>query len=357
MPEPTNAENEKAANAPKRDSAAAQASALQQAQAADRLIAQAMFSRPAEASAQADLLQQQAQGSASVPAAASGKPSQEVEAVPLEPSEPKPLQVRERGAAPQQRECIDDAAIKKMMKASEPTFMEKYGSCLVTFVLIAINVVVFVVEMILSGFSASISGKTLYNMGAMYAPGIGSAADLYRFVTPMFLHVDVMHLLFNMAALYSAGVLLEYLLGRWNFLLLYFIAGITGNVVSYAADIVTGSYAISAGASTSIFGLFVAIALLGVLSKRNRSYLMNYSKGMLSVIAINIVYTLLMPSVSLSGHLGGAIGGLIGMFIVPSKNLRVPAVVRVIVGVLWVVVAAAFMTASFTGFWPLSFLK
>ncbi len=55
-----------------------------------------------------------------------------------------------------------------------------------------------------------------------------------------------------MAALYSAGVLLEYLLGRWNFLLLYFIGGITGNVVSYLADIVMGTYGVSAGASTSI---------------------------------------------------------------------------------------------------------
>ncbi len=56
---------------------------------------------------------------------------------------------------------------------------------------------------------------------------------------------------------------------------------------------------------------------------------------MLSVIGLNIAYTLLMPSVSLSGHLGGALGGLIGMFMVPSKNLRVPTAVRVVVSVLW----------------------
>ena len=101
------------------------------------------------------------------------------------------------------------------------------------------------------------------------------------------------------------------------------------------ADILMGTYAVSAGASTSIFGLFVAIALLGVLSKKNRAFLSQYSKGMLSVIGLNIVYTLLMPSVSLSGHLGGALGGLIAMFMVPSKNLRVPAAVRVVVSLLW----------------------
>ena len=51
---------------------------------------------------------------------------------------------------------------------------------------------------------------------------------------------------------------------------------------------------------------------------------------------MNIVYTLLMPSVSLSGHLGGALGGLIAMFMVPAKNLRVPTAVRVVVSVLWI---------------------
>ncbi len=239
-----------------------------------------------------------------------------------------------------QQGYIDDEALKRMMKAAEPTFMEKYGSCLVTFVLIAINVVVFAVEAVMAGFTIDIDARTLYQMGAMYAPAVQGIGDVYRFVTPMFLHVDLMHLLFNMAALYSAGVLLEYLLGRWNYLLLYFVAGISGNALSFLTDSLTGSYAVSAGASTSIFGLFVAIALLGVLSKRNREFLAQYSKGMLSVIGINIAFTLLVPSVSLSGHLGGAVGGLIAMFMVPSKNLRVPTPVRIIVALAWIAALA-----------------
>lgn len=202
-----------------------------------------------------------------------------------------------------QKDYIDDARLKKMMKETQPSFMERYGSCLVTFVLIAINVVVFGIEVVLNGFNPDISSLVLFDMGAMFAPAIQGQGDLYRFVTPMFLHVDVMHLLFNMAALYSAG------------------------------------------ASTSIFGLFVAIALLGVLSKKNRAFLSQYSKGMLSVIGLNIAYTLLMPSVSLSGHLGGALGGLIGMFMVPSKNLRVPAAVRAVVSVLWL------CSLVYLGFW------
>ncbi len=236
-------------------------------------------------------------------------------------------------------QSLDDDAIKRMMKGSTPSFFDRYGSCAVTFVLIAINVAVFLIEAVMAGFSPSIDSYTLFDMGAMFAPAVQSAADLYRFVTPMFLHVDIMHLLFNMAALYSVGVMLEGFLGRWNFLLLYFIGGITGNLVSFMVDTVTGSLVVSAGASTSIFGLFVAAAMLGLLSrgpKGQRAALLQYSRGFLGVIVINIVYTLAMPSVSISGHLGGAIGGLIAMFIIPSRNLRVANVVRVVVAAAWV---------------------
>ena len=53
--------------------------------------------------------------------------------------------------------------------------------------------------MLRSGFSTSISTLVLFDMGAMYAPAILSPFDWYRFIAPMFLHVDLMHLLFNMA--------------------------------------------------------------------------------------------------------------------------------------------------------------
>ena len=120
----------------------------------------------------------------------------------------------------------------------------------------------FALEAVLSGMRIDISTRTLVDMGAMYAPLVQSPADLYRFVTPMFLHMDLMHLGFNMVALYSVGEVLERTLGKGSYLALYFIAGITGNAVSYAADVLLGGgSAVSAGASTSVFGLFVAVAL------------------------------------------------------------------------------------------------
>ena len=64
-----------------------------------------------------------------------------------------------------QKDYIDDARLKKMMKETQPSFMERYGSCLVTFVLIAINVVVFGIEVVLNGFNPDISSLVLFDMG------------------------------------------------------------------------------------------------------------------------------------------------------------------------------------------------
>lgn len=244
------------------------------------------------------------------------------------------------GGAPQ-RAVIDDAQLRRMMDENTPGFFARNKPRAVTLALIAINVAVFIVEAVLSGFRVDISTTVLIVMGAMFPPAMQSAADLYRLITPMFLHMDLMHLLFNMVALYSVGEVLEQVLGKRNYLLLYFIAGITGNAASYVAAVeFSGGMAVSAGASTSVFGLFLAVALLGLLHKGNRSFFAQFSRGMLSVIAINVVYTLLVPGVSVSGHLGGAVGGALAMFMVPAANLRVPNAVRAVVALAWLAALA-----------------
>ena len=115
------------------------------------------------------------------------------------------------------------------------------------------------------------------------------------------------------------------------------------------ADVLAGGMpTVSAGASTSVFALFVAVALLGVLHKGNRHVFAQYSKSMLAIIGINVVYTFLVPGISVSGHLGGALGGLIAMLMIPARNLRVPNGVRVVVAVLWIA-AMAWVVAGALG--------
>ena len=245
-----------------------------------------------------------------------------------------------------QRPVVDDEQLRRMMSSNRPDFLQRNRFRLVTLALIAVNVLVFATEVLLSGMRFEVPTPVLVEMGAMYAPLV-QAGELFRLFTPMFLHMDLMHLAFNMVALYSVGEVLERVLGRGNFLLLYFVGGITGNAVSYAADVLLGGGpTVSAGASTSVFGLFGAVALLGVLHQGNRRMFAEYSKGMLGIIGVNVAYTLLVPSISVSGHLGGALGGLVAMFMIPAKNLRVPNAVRIVVAVAWVAALLLLMASS-----------
>ena len=73
---------------------------------------------------------------------------------------------------------------------------------------------------------------------------------------------------------------------------------------------------------------------------------------MIGIIVVNIVYTLIVPGISISGHLGGALGGLIAMFMLPAKNLRVARGVRIVVAVLWVAALVWLIGALVFGVFP-----
>jgi len=243
----------------------------------------------------------------------------------------------------QPKKVIDDAELKRRLNDGKPSLIESNKHHVVTIGLIIINLVIFAFEIMATGFNASlaaglsVSTQVLVDMGAMYVPAIESLGDLYRFITPMFLHVNAMHIAFNMVALFSIGGMLERVLGKANYLLLYFIGGITGNAMSYIADsFFMEGFSVSAGASTSVFGLFLAAALLGLLYNGDRRRFKQFSTSMLSIIAINVAITFFVPNISISGHLGGALGGLIAMFMIPSKNLKVHPAIRVLVAILWV---------------------
>ena len=211
---------------------------------------------------------------------------------------------------------------------------------MVTLALIALNVLAFAAEVLFSGMRFDIPTMVLVNMGAMYAPLV-QAGEVWRLVTPMFLHMDVMHL---PSTWWRFSAWARCWSACWDAATSCFCTSLAALRAMRCRSRPTccwgGGPTVSAGASTSVFGLFVAVALLGVLHKGNRRMFAEYSKGMLGIIGVNVVYTLLVPSISVSGHLGGALGGLVAMFMVPAKNLCVPNAVRAVVAVLWVAALA-----------------
>ncbi len=183
----------------------------------------------------------------------------------------------------------------------------------ISYILIGINIAVFIALIIYQkSFSINISSHTLIKFGAKVNYLIADG-EYYRLVTPMFLHVDIYHLVFNCIALNALGPDIEVFFGKTKFIIIYFISGIAG-----VAGSLVFNDSISAGASGAIFGLVGANLYLLILNPQ--IYKKIYGKSMIMLLAINIIYGIITPSIDNSAHLFGAIGGHLAGWILGVKN-------------------------------------
>ena len=170
----------------------------------------------------------------------------------------------------------------------------------VTYFMIASCVLVYLIQM---ATRTPGGGDLLSNWGAKVNSAI-IAGQYWRLITPMWLHGSLLHIAFNMYALYIFGANLERPYGHGRFLALYMVSGFAGNVISFMM-----SSRASLGSSTAIFGL---IAAQGVFLYQNRKLIRN-AQGMLintlTIAGINLVLGL-SPGIDNWGHLGGLLGGL-----------------------------------------------
>jgi hypothetical protein len=222
-------------------------------------------------------------------------------------------------------ECVHGAA------ASTPRIKTPIGAPVaekptVTYVLIGINVVAFLL-MLVSGID-----ETATQWG-MFPPSIAIDNEWWRLITSAFLHGGWLHIAFNMYVLYSLGPSLERLLGHSRYLVLYLMAALGGAVCSYAfSDVMT----VSVGASGAIFGLMGALVVAG----RKLRYDITQ---VLVLLAVNFAIGFLAPGVDWKAHVGGLIVGAVvaAIFVLPPARIRVPAQV---LGIVAVLVALAIIT-------------
>lgn len=185
----------------------------------------------------------------------------------------------------------------------------------VTGFLLVINVAIFIIMTLAGG---SQNNLNLVRFGAMVKTLIANG-DWWRLFTASFIHIGFFHLLFNMYFLYNIGPLFERLYGSRNYLIIYLLAGIMGNLLSFAFG---NANTISAGASTSLYGLF-GLALGIMLNYRDDAMLKSFGASFLSIIVINVIYSLISPGIGILGHLGGLLAGVIlaGIFPVLNRSL------------------------------------
>jgi membrane associated rhomboid family serine protease len=189
-----------------------------------------------------------------------------------------------------------------------------------TYVLIAVNVLV-ALGSLLSGASATggagIGSSSLLVDGSVSRVAIDQG-EYWRLLTAGFLHTGLLHLLFNMFALYVLGAMLEPAIGRLRFGVIYFVALLAGSfgALLFEPDAAT------AGASGAVFGLMGA----AIVVMRDRG-INPMESGIGLWLGLNLLITFTIPGISIGGHLGGLVGGLLAaaVFTEVAGRLRAPA--------------------------------
>lgn len=215
--------------------------------------------------------------------------------------------------AEQTSEAVEDLKTNMISHMSAnvklPTKKNWKDQFLWTYLLIAINVLVFIAMTVMGG---STNTYVLSLFGAKVNELL-VAGEWWRFITPMFLHIGFTHLLMNMVSLFIIGTLVERIFGGWRFMTIYFIAGIAGVIASFVY-----SDSLSAGASGAIFGLFGA--LLYLIIKKPQIYWKTLGVNVLFLLGINLAYGFVVSNVDQYAHIGGLLGGLLVAYCVAIKG-------------------------------------
>lgn len=196
----------------------------------------------------------------------------------------------------------------------------------ITLALVVICIGVFALQLLFGVNPTNPTNQSLIAWGANFLPfSLGDAP--WRLVSSLFLHIGFMHLLFNMFALYYFGQVAERMFGAVNFLALFLLSGVGGNLLNNFLglhSVMAGEPPIiSAGASGGIMGIGMALLVAALTKTSFNNFALNF-RSLLVVMVINLGYGFLVGGIDNASHVGGAIiGGLLGMvYVMQYRAIR-----------------------------------
>jgi len=196
---------------------------------------------------------------------------------------------------------------------------------LVSKILIGLNVVAYIAQLATEDKAGSV-----FQRGAMQSYAVADG-DYWRLLTAAFLHASLLHIAFNMYALYLFGPFAEKALGTVRFIAAYVTAAIASSVFVYWLE---KPEVATIGASGAVFGLFGLVLVLLLKAKQD-------VRTLLVLLAINAVISL-QGNISWQGHLGGFVAGcLLGAAFAYAPRDRRRAVQVAVFAVLWVAMVVA----------------
>ena len=190
---------------------------------------------------------------------------------------------------------INEHNIKDNEKV-EKVFKPKYP--IITYILILVNVLLYIVPIIYNKQNTVLSNFCIYKDSIL-------GGEYYRLITGTFLHANLIHLLFNMYALFVLGSQLESFVGKIKFTIIYLFSAVTGSLLS----MLFLKNGVSVGASGAVFGLMGALLYFGL---HYRVYLGSVVRtNILPIIILNLSLGFMLKGVDNWAHMGGLIGGLL----------------------------------------------
>jgi len=213
---------------------------------------------------------------------------------------------------------INDSNEKKSKKAKDIFEMKKP---IFTYILVVLNIIIYLLSVI-------IGQNEVITMFGLH-PELVVRGEYYRLFTCMFLHANLLHLIFNMYALYIIGTQIENFFNKYKFLFIYILSGIIGGLLSM---IFTKSW--SVGASGAIFGLLGSMLYFGY---HYRMYLGTVIKSqIIPIIIINLIIGFSSTGIDNAAHIGGLIGGVVSSMMVgvKEKDDKTDRINGIIIGII-----------------------
>ena len=168
---------------------------------------------------------------------------------------------------------------------------------LVTLVIVAVNVIVFGLELVF--------GEPFVSLFEMDYARVAEGG-YYRLFTALFLHSGAEHIISNMFLLYCLGDLVERRVGAVRFAVIYFVAGMVGNAISFGFEALSGFRYVSVGASGAVYGVMGALICMAV--RRTEGFDIP-GRRILLAVAYCIYSSFAMPNIDFAAHFGGLAAG------------------------------------------------
>jgi len=190
-------------------------------------------------------------------------------------------------------------------------FKRYYKKFPVTTIILTINAIMVTITMFAGGFN----NPTLTKLGALVPEKVINDGEYYRLLTMTILHGGIIHFLANSLFLFYIGSFFEKLMGRPKYILVYVVSGLGSSLLITWLGVPDN---VTIGASGALFGVLGSLLVLTYIKKE--WFHPAFISSVRSITIINLVFTFVIPNISIFGHLGGFLtGGILIYFITPNK--------------------------------------